>query len=334
MAEASSSAPPPVPATRSGLIVALIALVAMLAVILFRPTPVEDVRRIDDTELTAADLRAYFNALDYRLADVRTGDGAVPRVDVAVMPEDIGGIRDTDVRKRLFFRTVLPLILMENARIEADRARVENWLAIVRADEPLRQSEIAAMNALTKEYRMVRLGKDLEVTLTALLRRMDVIPPSLALAQAAEESAWGRSRFTREGNALFGQWVWNDDAGITPEDRPDGASHSVRAFDDLRASVAAYMNNLNTHPAYATFRAARENLRQSGEAVTGTALVAHLRNYSERRDAYVKSLRALMRYNNLGGLDNATLVDGAAPPAFPMVPEPSAPQEANATPQG
>ena len=142
-----------------------------------------------------------------------------------------------------------------------------------------------------------------------LLRRVDVIPVSLAIAQAAEESGWGTSRFAQTGNALFGQWTVASDIGIVPEDREDGMTHKIKAFDNLAQSVAAYMRNLNTHRAYREFRQKRQGQRQWGEALDGHALASTLLRYSQRGDKYVKSIRTIMNANGLRELDGAHLAD-------------------------
>ncbi len=135
-----------------------------------------------------------------------------------------------------------------------------------------------------------------------MLRRVDGVPPSLVLAQAAEESGWGTSRFVREGNALFGQWTWTDDhRGIVPAEREEGESHRIRAFSSVKGAIQAYVRNLNTHPAYDRFRL------QRALGASGYDLTATLDKYSERGLKYVETLRTIMQSNRLIALDQARL---------------------------
>jgi Bax protein len=136
---------------------------------------------------------------------------------------------------------------------------------------------------------------------------MDIIPPSLALAQSAEESGWGTSRFARQGNALFGQWTWDRSQGIRPSAAAASATHAIRRFPTLLAAVRAYARNLNTHRAYASFRLERERLRQQSQPISGFRLATTLTRYSERGGAYVRSLHAIMRGNDLARFDQARL---------------------------
>jgi uncharacterized FlgJ-related protein len=139
---------------------------------------------------------------------------------------------------------------------------------------------------------------------------VDTVPPSLVLAQTTEESGWGTSRFAVEGNALFGMWTW-DGAGITPLQQRSGlGNYKIAAYETPLQSVIAYMHNLNTHQSYAELRARRAKLRSAGKKVTGWELAGTLTNYSERRQAYVDSLRSLMKVNMLEPTDDAYLGDG------------------------
>ena len=136
-----------------------------------------------------------------------------------------------------------------------------------------------------------------------LARRLDAIPPSLILAQAANESAWGTSRFARSGNNLFGQWCFSQGCGLVPENRVAGASHEVASFQSPYQSVRSYIQNLNRHPAYQTLRNTREQIRRRGSNVTGHALAQGLISYSERGAEYVEEIRSMIRYNNLAFYD-------------------------------
>lgn len=136
-----------------------------------------------------------------------------------------------------------------------------------------------------------------------LLRKLDTIPPSLVLAQAANESAWGTSRFSREGNNLFGQWCFSPGCGMVPLNRPEGASHEVARFRSAYHSVRAYVQNLNRHPSYKSLRDLRARARARDENPTGAQLAAGLSRYSERGAAYIREIRSMIRYNNLAWYD-------------------------------
>ena len=142
-----------------------------------------------------------------------------------------------------------------------------------------------------------------------LLRRVDVVPPSLALAQAANESAWGTSRFARDGNNYFGQWCFEQGCGLVPKRRDEGRAHEVATFSSPVESVERYMANLNTHDAYRPLRERREQLRESEAPITGIQLAAGLEKYSERGEEYIAELRSMIRFNNLGAYDKVQIAD-------------------------
>ncbi|NIP49271.1 MAG: flagellar biosynthesis protein FlgJ, partial [Phycisphaerae bacterium] len=140
-----------------------------------------------------------------------------------------------------------------------------------------------------------------------LLRRVDTLPPALVLAQAANESAWGTSRFARLGNNIFGEWTFKPGTGIVPEGRPEGATYEVRKFKSIYQSIRSYINNINRHNAYRNLRRIREKLRKSSKQVTGTALAKGLEKYSQRGEAYVKEIQLMIRQNNLERINTASL---------------------------
>ena len=259
--------------------------------------PMEDV---DGAGLSSSVLTSWFDGNGYSLSDVRDGV-LVPNVSIKTLPKDMRSIVEVDQRKALFFQIILPLVLKTNQEISAERATAltlaQSYQAGTWTDD-----ELASFEFLADKYGVDDLSVELSERLEVLLSRVDVIPVDLALAQAAEESAWGMSRFARDGNALFGQWTWNEKAGLIPEEQRAGQSYAVRAFRSLLDSVRAYAFNLNTHWAYADFRAQRADGVKTGDALAGTLLM-----YSERREAYVQSLRALMRVNSLHGLAGARM---------------------------
>ncbi|MFC3230008.1 glucosaminidase domain-containing protein [Marinibaculum pumilum] len=261
------------------------------------------------------DLLAAFGDADYDLRRIRAGESGVPRIFVGALPEDLRSIRHPERRKRTFIKTVLPLVLRANQEVLADRRRLQGLVGRLEAGTPLNGEQQGWLSTLADRY-----GGSADDP-AELLRRVDIVPVSLALAQAAEESGWGTSRFARQGNAVFGQWTWDTEAGIVPRDRPRGRSHLVRKFPALQQSVSAYIDNLNSNPAYASFRKARAGQRSKGaadaaaeaHALDGYALAGHMSAYSERGAAYVRTLRTIIGHNDLQAFDSARLSDTIRP---------------------
>ena len=247
---------------------------------------------------TVSRLVDLYQNIDYRLEDIRLGDMTVPRILVNKMPSDIAVIQSPAERKQLFIKLALPLILYANERIAADRERLMAIREKI-AREGASLSEQAWLTGLASRYGLETPDLD------ALVRRVDVIPPSLALAQGAEESGWGTSRFVREGNAIFGQRTYDKGAGLVPKRRDSNAIHEVKTFNGLMDSVASYMTNLNTHDAYDEFRRIRAGQRAFG-VVDGYSLVGALNRYSERGEAYVKTIRSIIDTNDLRSYDRAS----------------------------
>lgn len=195
-------------------------------------------------------------------------------------------------RKAAFLEFMQPLIEAENERVRQDRERL---LAIIADGDPgfLDRRWLAS---LAKGYALDEADPEL---LDNLLRRVDTVPLSLALAQSAKESGWGSSRFARNGNNLFGEWCFDEGCGMVPRARSEGRRHEVRTFSSPRESVVSYLENINTHAKYLAFRLERARLRAQGRPLSGTVLADRLSQYSERRDAYVEELQQLIRVNDL-----------------------------------
>jgi Bax protein len=257
-------------------------------------------------------LRKISGAIGYRLQDVRR-HGEVPRIFIETLPSDLGQIQQADERKRTFIKLALPLILHANDLIRQDRERIVSLQLRSQHGEFISIGDKAWLTNKMTQYGVKSLDYD------DLLRRVDVIPPSLALAQSAEESGWGTSRFAREGNALFGQRTWRKGDGMVPQKRADGQKFRVRTFEYLIDGVKSYAGNLNTHFAYKDFRKARVAMRQSGEQLNGVDLATALRQYSERGDDYIKAIHAIIRVNGLTEYDAVRLRDDFS--AQPEVPE-------------
>jgi Bax protein len=261
-----------------------------------RPAPVSFV-----AVSSVALLRRTFEAADFSLSPIRRGHEAVPRVLLAALPEDYHKVEQVDLRKRLFFKTMLPLVLRVNEEIIVERRRLVGLIAILDAGHELNSTDREWLDQLAERYR-TNPGE-----FATLLRRVDAVSPALAIAQSVEESGWGRSRFARDGNALFGQRVWAEGAGIVPQARADGEAFEVRVFDRLIDSVRAYALNLNRHPSYADFRVTRARQRATDITLDPYSLADTLLEYSERREGYVETLKSIIRANRLEQFEVARL---------------------------
>jgi Bax protein len=247
-------------------------------------------------------LQQLFDRMGYRLDGVRQ-HGEVPRLFLITLPGDLRQIQQPRERKRVFIKTTLPLILHANELILQDRERIQSLRVKAEDGGALTEIEQDWLAEKAKEYALA------EPDFEKLERRVDIIPPSLALAQSAEESGWGTSRFAHEGNAIFGQRTWRHHDGIIPERRDDDQNFKVRVFDQLIDGVRSYTRNLNGHPAYDAFRRARATLRIRGERLDGYGLATSLLQYSERGADYVETIRSIIRVNGLQAFDKARLGD-------------------------
>lgn len=198
-------------------------------------------------------------------------------------------------RKAEFFEFLGPLIVAENRRVLSQRYRLEE----IAGKSELSDAESAWIARMAADYKIERKEVGETTLIEPLLRRVDVVPVSLALAQAAKESAWGTSRFAVEGNNFFGEWCFRPGCGIVPLARAADRKHEVEAFSSASASVGSYLRNLNTHANYSSFRMAREALREAGRPLSGLFLADGLVGYSERRENYVEEVKHLIRVNRL-----------------------------------
>ena len=200
---------------------------------------------------------------------------------------NFAAITDVKARKQAFFDYLSPFISAENTKIQELRRYIRKQNM---------QSPSAQIKQLAMQYRLKPTDTQIK---QSLLTKIDSLPPSLVLAQAAIESAWGTSRFAVKGNNLFGQWCFSQGCGLVPSKRGHGQHHEVKRFQSPAESIASYMRNLNSHPSYVILRDNRFTQRKSGEAVSGCFLAEGLIDYSERKSAYVESLKQLIRVNNL-----------------------------------
>lgn len=210
-----------------------------------------------------------------------------------------------ETRKVRFFEFLRPLLEAENARVLAARARLERIASTLPESGPGWRDR-RWLAGLARHYRLDPETLTLHTLVAELLLRVDAVPVSLGLAQAAKESGWGTSRFAVEGHALFGERCFAVGCGVVPAAREDGLRHEVEAFPSPAAAVASYVHNLNTHGDYAALRRLRAELRAAGEGVTGFALADALDSYSERGRAYIREVRQLIRYNELGPAPGAS----------------------------
>jgi len=251
----------------------------------------------DDTvRLSAATLEQLFKDTKYNLKDIRKNKLVKP-ISVDLLPREIKLIESTKKRKELFIQIVLPLILEENSIIKLDRKR----LFVILNKNNNSKSERDWLNKKFKQYGVV--NRDL----TTLKIRMDEIPVSLAIAQAAKETGWGTSRFALEGNALFGQWTWTGD-GIKPAYSDSDSSHKVMKFKILQSSVRAYQRNLNTHSSYKNFREARAIQRDINGKLNSIELVKYLDKYAQTGKEYTDVLTKIILQNSLVDFDDAKLL--------------------------
>lgn len=260
----------------------------------------------------------------------RLYDNVVPAKDIAVdaplitaLP-DFSQYQQTADKKQAFFEFLAPLVAAENARIAEQREGLKalhtKWR--FHADSLTREQR-SWLEYLAKQYRVdfsLATKDEARETFALLNRRVDVLPETLVLVQAANESAWGTSRFALDALNLFGQWCFSEGCGLVPQARSDSATHEVRKFASVNASIASYMRNLNTHPAYFELRSLRTAQRQLGRDIRALDLTPGLLSYSERGEAYVEELNAMIRVNRpliLSALNDPANEDGpVAEPSF------------------
>ena len=250
----------------------------------------------DTVRLNASTIKQLFEDTNYSLKEVRENKLVKP-IALTLLPNEIRMIENTKKRKEFFIQIVLPLILKENNNIRIDRKRLFNIINKSK-NTPLEKKW------LEKKYKQYGIpSKDLSI----LKIRMDEVPVSLALAQAAKETGWGTSRFAQEGNALFGQWTWSGE-GLKPKDADKDQGHKVMKFNVLQASVRAYQRNINTHSSYLKFREERAKLRDQDLKLDSLKLAEYLDQYAETGNQYVEVLKKIILQNNLKDFDDAKLL--------------------------
>ena len=263
------------------------------------PPSIEQVKLIPIKPPSAEALKNIFASEDYDWPPSDT----VPPYAVQNLPYGLDTL-DKDQKKTVFYRALLPIVLAENLRIWNERVFLLQQFGQGAVDV---QSDAGIEVArISDRYRVDGDLNDPAVR-EILLRRVDVVPVSLVLAQAAQESGWGTSRFALESNNLFGMWTWNEDAGSVPLNRPDDATHMVRIYPDIESSVRAYLHNINIGFAYTDFRDLRAEMRANGKPLDPFALAGTLDRYSAAGDIYVNNIRTMLHSSELDKLSDLKL---------------------------
>ena len=252
---------------------------------------------LPDLNLKTETVIQLFKDVDYDLRTVRN-EKLVKPIYFTQFPRDLDNLKSVQLKKETFLKIVLPLVVAENEKILDDREKLKNLI-----DKKFTtDAEKQWLRQKLLEYKVKKSD------LKELMIKMDIIPVSIALAQAAKESGWGTSRFALEGNAIFGQWTW-DGQGIAPLKRDGDKNHKILKFPILRASVKAYKNNLNTHKSYSKFRDKRQQLRNKNKNITGLALTDTLKNYAQTGSEYTRILNQIITQNRLSDFELVKLVN-------------------------
>ena len=255
-----------------------------------------DINENDTVRLSASTINQLFKDENYSLTDIRKNKLVKP-ISIDLLPNEIKLIENTKEKKELFIQIILPLILEENKKIRIER---KTLFSILNKNNNT-DAEKNWLKSKFKQYGVI--NRDL----ATLKIRMDEIPVSLAVAQAAKETGWGTSRFAQEGNALFGQWTY-DGKGIKPAKSDDDDTHKVMKFKILKASVRAYQRNLNTHKSYREFRKVRAIQRDVFGTLNSLELVNYLDKYAETGNEYIKILKKIIEQNKLTDFDDAKIL--------------------------
>ena len=254
---------------------------------------------LPDLNLKTETVLNLFKDVDYDLNTVRYEKKVQP-IYFTQFPKDLDAIQSVKLKKETFIKIVLPLVVAENEKILEDRFKLKKIIS----KKMTTDNEKQWLRQKFLEYRVKKGNVD------ELIIKMDIIPASIALAQAAKESGWGTSRFALEGNAIFGQWTWNGQ-GIAPLNRDKSKNHKILKFPILRASVKAYKNNLNTHKSYIKFRKLRNELRIKNKRIVGLALTKTLENYAQTGSEYTKILEQIIIQNRLMDFELVRLTNSA-----------------------
>ncbi len=244
----------------------------------------------------ADELEEEFKRYSYNLEEL---DHGVPPLILQTMPKDLPDISSSKRKKQIFFQSLLPMVLLANNEIRREREQILKIQKIVAKGSSLDDNQMRELTDMAKRYKIKSATLTSDQSFKELLLRVDIIPAELALAQAANESAWGTSRFCQQANNLFGEWTFQPGTGLIPEGRPEGATYEVRRFENVYESIRSYLQNLNSHFAYKELRQIRAEARAANQPLDGSQLAEGLFRYSIRGDDYVKDLQSLIRLNRL-----------------------------------
>lgn len=211
---------------------------------------------------------------------------------------DFASYTDVKEKKKAFFEYMLPMIREANSSVKEERKKVKSYLTRLTEGKSLSQSEEEELTQLFTKYQLGKPDSFTVPRVRKLLARVDIVPESLVLAQAANESAWGTSRFAKKANNFFGIWCYVPGCGLTPSRRDAGKHHEVRKYDSVQAGVKHYIKIINTQRAYRELRQIRAGLRNENN-INGIALAEGLIRYSERGHEYVDEIKQMIRYNRL-----------------------------------
>tara|TARA_B100001057_G_scaffold125850_1_gene124663 strand:- start:1058 stop:2584 length:1527 start_codon:yes stop_codon:yes gene_type:complete len=269
-----------------------------------KPEPAKEKSPSQVTELVLPNLNiktetvlSLFEDVEYDLKTVRYQKKVKP-IYFTQFPKDLDEIKDTKLKKETFIKIVLPLVVAENEKILNDKIKLKR----ITSKKMTSDKEKSWLRLKLREYKV----KNSDIS--ELDKRMDIIPVSIALAQAAKESGWGTSRFALEGNAIFGQWTWTGQ-GIEPLNKGKHEGHKILRFPILRASVKAYQNNLNTHKGYSEFREKRHSIRKRNKSIKGLALTDTLDRYAQTGKEYTDILEQIIKQNNLSDFETVQLTN-------------------------
>lgn len=244
-------------------------------------------------------IQYVFDQFDYKWT---TLDQGVPDITVHNFPADLSTVPNVKQKKHLFFLSLLPMVLTQNEKVLQQRQQLKQLFAQYDKEQTISTRDKDWIKRLMKQYRFSHDPLNNNSHRKQLLSRVDMIPTALVLAQAANESAYGTSRFAQQANNIFGEWTFTPGTGIVPKGRPAGETYEVKKFSSLSDSIQSYINNLNTHNAYSELRASREMMRSNKQPLQGFYLAEGLLNYSTRRDAYVTEIQTMINYNQLAQL--------------------------------
>ena len=269
-----------------------------------KPEPKKEKSPSQVTELVLPNLNiktetvlSLFEDVEYDLKTVRYQKKVKP-IYFTQFPKDLDEIKDTRLKKETFIKIVLPLVVAENEKILDDKIKLKKIIS----KKTTTEKEKSWLRLKLREYKVKNSD------FAELNKRMDIIPVSIALAQAAKESGWGTSRFALEGNAIFGQWTWTGQ-GIEPLNKGKHEGHKILRFPILRASVKAYKNNLNTHKGYAEFREKRATFRKRNRSIKGLDLTDTLDRYAQTGKEYTEILEQIIKQNNLSDFETVQLTN-------------------------